>query len=369
MKKRVAILGATGSIGTNTLDVIRHDRDNFEAVLLTAHRNGAALERLAVEFPHARCITTDISRAVAESGADIVVNGIAGAAGLDPSLAAVGAGIDLALANKETMVIAGTLVCDCAARTGSRILPVDSEHSALFHLLQAHSAGTVDELLLTASGGPFCGYSPEQLEAVTIHDALSHPTWKMGASITINSATMANKGLEVIEAARLFFLPAQKITVVIHRQSIVHSMVRFVDGAVYAQMSVPDMRHPIQSALYYPESAPSPVINRLSFDNLTLNFEKPDTITFPLLALAYQAERSGPLYPVAYNAANEVAVESFLAGQIRFTDIANIVKSVLEKDWQLTGTLDRDTIWDVDNRARTAVSACNPLPLDTPSRW
>ncbi|MDR2808306.1 MAG: 1-deoxy-D-xylulose-5-phosphate reductoisomerase [Spirochaetaceae bacterium] len=351
MKKKVALLGATGSIGRAALEVIRDAPDQFEVALLTAHRNIGALKELAVEFPYAQCTIDNIASAIKNSDADIAINGIAGAGGLEPSFAVVEAGMDLALANKETMVMAGALIQRKAAQTGSHIIPVDSEHSALFHLLLAHGAGAVEELLLTASGGPFLNHTEEQLARVTVEEALVHPTWKMGSVITVNSATMANKGLEVIEAARFFDLPLERIKVVIHRQSTVHSMIRCKDGTVYAQLSVPTMRLPIQKSLYYPYSAPEPLIERLNFDNLTLSFEKPDYERFPLLAMAYQAEREGPLYPVAYNAANETAVGAFLQGRLRFLDIAKIVEYVLKQDWN-GAAADRQVIWETDAHAR-----------------
>ncbi|MDR2151046.1 MAG: 1-deoxy-D-xylulose-5-phosphate reductoisomerase [Spirochaetaceae bacterium] len=356
MKKRVAVLGATGSIGSSTLDIIRHAPEQFEVVLLTAYRNSAALQELAAEFPRARCVRAGIAAALKESGADLAVNGIAGAGGLDPSFAAVEAGMDLALANKETMVMAGSLIQEAAARTGSRIIPVDSEHSALFHLLLAQNRRTVAELLLTASGGPFLDYTHEQLAKVSVQDALVHPTWKMGPVITVNAATLANKGLEVIEAARFFRLPVEKIKALIHRQSTVHSLIRWTDGSLCAQLSVPSMRLPLQKALYYPDSAPDSLIPPLNFDNLTLSFEKPDHERFPLLPLAYQAERAGPLYPVAYNAANETAVEAFLQGRLPFPALAGVVAHVLAQDWQAGAAVTREAVWETDAKARSCAA-------------
>jgi 1-deoxy-D-xylulose-5-phosphate reductoisomerase len=261
-------------------------------------------------------------------------------------MAAIEAGSDVALANKETLVMAGPLVLRRAGEKKVNIIPVDSEHSAIFHLLEAHGApspegdDSLEEIILTASGGPFRNYSVEEMAMVTPQAALAHPTWNMGAKITVDSASMANKGLEVIEAARLFGLPPEKIKVVIHPQSIVHSMIRMKDGEVYAQLSLPDMRLPIHKALYWPEITPSPEgFGRLEFDSpsledvLTLEFSPPDTEKFPLLALAYQAVKSGGLYPCAYNGANEAAVAAFLAGRIGFLDIGRITRYVLDKDW------------------------------------
>ncbi|GHU27061.1 1-deoxy-D-xylulose 5-phosphate reductoisomerase [Spirochaetia bacterium] len=345
---KVALLGATGSIGKSTLDVIRSDPDSFEVVLLTAHRNRELLEKIAKEFPHARIAVSNIPEAIIESGADIVINGIAGSAGLEPSRVTLENGIDLALANKESIVMAGPLLRECAARTGAKIIPVDSEHSAIFRLLER--SGEIDEILLTASGGPFRTLSKETLACVGPEEALHHPTWNMGAKISLDSATMANKGLEVIEAARLFDLPVEKIKVVIHPQSIVHSMIRLHDGSVYAQLSQPDMRLPIQFALYYPDSAPKLCIETLHFDDLTLHFESPDPERFPMLPLAYQAHKTGPLYPIAYNAANEIAAEAFLSGSIHFMDIARITEQVLMHGW--TGELKWESVWKTDHDAR-----------------
>jgi 1-deoxy-D-xylulose-5-phosphate reductoisomerase len=245
--------------------------------------------------------------------------------------------------------MAGPLVRALAQKKKALLLPVDSEHSAIFNLLEAHGRESLAELLLTASGGPFRNHTQAQLATVRAQDALKHPTWDMGAKITIDSASMANKGLEVIEAARLFDVPPEKIRVVVHPQSIVHSMISFADGSVYAQLSRPDMRLPIQNALYYPRNAPAG-FERLSFDQLTLTFEKPDITKFPLLPLAYEALRAGPLYPVVYNAANEIAVAAFLAERIAFPDIARIVRATLERDW--TGTLSIESVRDTDARAR-----------------
>ncbi|MDR1230591.1 MAG: 1-deoxy-D-xylulose-5-phosphate reductoisomerase, partial [Spirochaetaceae bacterium] len=269
---KLAILGATGSIGTNAIDVIRTYPERFTPVLFSAYSASEKLRHIREMFPGVRCVTAsteDLPAAIRSSGAEMALNGIAGAAGLVPSLAVLETGADLALANKETVVMAWELVRQTADRTGARIIPVDSEHSAVFSLINAHAhthahgAGTTDmniieEIILTCSGGPFRNRTAEELARVCAKDALAHPTWSMGPKITIDSATLANKGLEVIEAARLFNMPPEKIKVVIHPQSIVHSMVRLRDGAVYAQMSQPDMRLPIHSALFYPETVPCP---------------------------------------------------------------------------------------------------------------
>jgi 1-deoxy-D-xylulose-5-phosphate reductoisomerase len=351
--KKVAVLGATGSIGRSALDVIRRNRGYFEPVLLSAHSNKEALLTLGKEFPNAKLAFSDtLLRSItecADGGADIAINGIAGAAGLEPSLAVLDAGCDLALANKETIVMAGSIVFERAHKKNCAIIPVDSEHSAIFQLLMAHGRENIDAILLTASGGPFREFTAEQLAKVKPQDALAHPTWNMGAKITVDSASMANKGLEVIEAARLFNIDAAQIKVVVHPQSVIHSMIRFKDGTVYAQLSKPDMRLPIQNALFYPQKG-EVSFGSLDFTDLTLDFESPDENKFPLLPLAYTAARLGSLYPVAYNAANEIAVDLFLRERIGFLDISRTVESVLQNDW--TGELTLESIWEADSKAR-----------------
>jgi 1-deoxy-D-xylulose-5-phosphate reductoisomerase len=356
-KVKVAVLGATGSIGKNTLDVLRAHPERFEPVLLSAYADGEALRRLQEAFPKARCVAAsreDLPGAIRSCGAALAVNGIAGAAGLVPSLTVLETGADLALANKETVVMAWPLVKVAAEKTGAKIIPVDSEHSAVFSLINAHgggNAGTIAEVILTCSGGPFRNLAPDELARVHAQDALDHPTWTMGPKITIDSATLANKGLEVIEAARLFAMPPDAIKVVIHPQSIVHSMVRLRDGAVYAQLSRPDMRLPIHNALFYPEITPC-AFAALDFTDLTLTFSPPDTARFPMLRLAYDALKAGGLYPVAYNAANETAVAQFLKDEIGFPDIPRLVETTLQKDW--SGPPDTlDTIIAADQRARS----------------
>ncbi|MDR3147300.1 MAG: 1-deoxy-D-xylulose-5-phosphate reductoisomerase [Treponema sp.] len=375
MKRKLAILGATGSIGRAALDVVRANDGDFELALLSAHSKGAALEALGAEFPRALLALSgaaasagpgssgpgpDGSRvgyrgpeallaAIAEAGADITLNGIAGAAGLLPSLAALRAGSALALANKETVVLAYPLVKALAEEQGLPIIPVDSEHAAVFRLLEAHGRDQVREVILTASGGPFRGHTLHQLKKVTVREALAHPTWNMGPKISVDSATMANKGLEVIEAVRLFDLKPEQVTVVIHPQSVVHSLVRLVDGALYAQLSRPDMRLPIQEALYWPETVPSP-FGGLELPGLRLDFEAPDGERFPMLPLAYEAARLGALYPCAYNGANEAAVEAFFHGRLGFLDIPAVVQYVLNQDWG--GELHIESITEADRRSR-----------------
>ncbi|MCL2243749.1 MAG: 1-deoxy-D-xylulose-5-phosphate reductoisomerase [Treponema sp.] len=386
--KRIAVLGATGSIGKSSLDVISRDKENFEVVLISAHSSREELERLSRQFPSAVCVFSGdtggkekLLTAIKNANACLIINGISGSPGLEPSLAAIESGAALALANKETIVMAGRLVLRRAKEKNVNVIPVDSEHSAIFHLLQReifnHSASQgitredfynrasqgfmeediksylnnhVSEIILTASGGPFRKFSLKEMESVTAKDALTHPTWKMGPKITIDSASMANKGLEIIEACVLFNMPPEKIKVVIHPQSIVHSMVRLCNGALYTQASIPDMRHPIHDALYWPETKPSS-LESLSFDSLTLEFEKPDTEKFPMLNLARKAAQYGALFPCAYNAANEEAVAAFLNGRIRFTDIPKVTEYALEADWSLKYD-DLETVLKADNEAR-----------------
>ncbi|GHV82765.1 1-deoxy-D-xylulose 5-phosphate reductoisomerase [Spirochaetia bacterium] len=375
MKKKTAVLGATGSIGKNTLDVLRGASGKFQPVLFSANSDAAALLKLSKEFPCAKLALTGKTKtednilsglpagtvfygkeglldAIKICGADIAVNGIAGAAGLVPSIAVLESGADLALANKETIVMAAPLVFKKAKENNAKIIPVDSEHSAIFNLINAHGREALDEIILTASGGPFRNYTIEQLKNVTVKDALSHPTWSMGTKITVDSASLANKGLEVIEAARLFDMPGEKIKVTIHPQSIVHSMIRLSDGAVYAQLSRPDMRLPIHEALNYPAVTKS-AWGVLDFENLTLTFEKPDYKRFPLLKFAYDALNAGGLWTVAYNAANETVVHAFINKQISFLEIPSIVEYVLNKDWGGKPD-DLPSIMDADRKAREA---------------
>jgi len=360
MKKRVSVLGATGSIGKSSLYVISRNKDEFDVALLSAHSNGGELEKLKNIWPSAVCVLSGkeggkekLLAAIGDVKADITINGISGAGGLEPSLAAIEAGSDLALANKETIVMAAPLVFRLAKEKNVKIIPVDSEHSAIFHLIQAHSGGgkeTVSEIILTASGGPFRKMSIQELKNVTAKDALAHPTWKMGQKITIDSASMANKGLEIIEACALFDMPQEKINVVIHPQSIVHSMVKFCNGAIYAQLSKPDMRNPIHDALFWPKTAPLN-LDAINFDCLTLEFEKPDARKFPMLNLARLSAEKGGLYPCAYNAANETAVDAFLHNKTGFLDIPAITENVLEQDWS-GGYAEKEEILGADEQAR-----------------
>jgi 1-deoxy-D-xylulose-5-phosphate reductoisomerase len=364
--KKTAVLGATGSIGKNALDVIAHNKEDFNPVLLSAHSSRDKLEEAGKPWPQAQKILSGqpggrekLLAAISDCGADITVNGISGAAGLEPSMAAIEAGSNLALANKETLVMAGPLVIKRADEKNVTIVPVDSEHSAIFHLLEAHcktGAAGLDEIILTASGGPFRNYSIEEMEKVSPKAALAHPTWNMGAKISIDSASMANKGLEVIEASRLFNLPPERIKVVIHPQSVVHSMIRLKDGELYAQLSRPDMRLPILKALYWPKLPPSEQsgnwgFGRLDFNALILEFYQPDPQKFPMLPLAYEAIKKGGLYPCAYNGANEAAAAAFLAGRIGFLDISRITGYVLDSDWSAEPA-DITSVMEADRRAK-----------------
>jgi 1-deoxy-D-xylulose-5-phosphate reductoisomerase len=367
MKKKAAVLGATGSIGKSALDVIQQGctqgKNDFEVVLLSAHRNGEALDEAGRLWPAAEKVLSGaeggrerLLSAIAACNADIVLNGIIGAAGLEPSAAAVEAGCDLALANKETLVMAGYLIMQRAREKNVSIIPVDSEHSAVFHLIEAHGTESLDEIILTASGGPFRNSTIEEMEKAGPADALAHPTWNMGAKISIDSASMANKGLEVIEAARLFGIAVEKIKVVIHHQSIVHSMVKMKDGAVYAQLSKPDMRLPIYKALYRGQGTGNRECGvlpwQLDFNAaITLEFYPPDMDRFPLLSLAREAVKKGGMYPCAYNAANEAAVAAFLAGRIGFLDIGRITQYVLDNDWSVE-PVDIASVMEADRQAR-----------------
>jgi len=373
-KKRIAVLGATGSIGKSSLDIISRDLDNFEIVLLSANSSRHELEKLQKQFPSADCILAGeeggkekLLSAIANSKPDITINGISGSAGLEPSIAAINALSHLALANKETIVMAGQLVMNLAREKGVNIIPVDSEHSAVFHLLKFFAEEThtetlrhgghgenkgslISEIILTASGGPFRNLSLEEMQNVTVKDALAHPTWNMGKKITIDSASMANKGLEIIEACVFFNVPSDKVKVVIHPQSIVHSMIRLCNGVIYAQLSKPDMRHPIHDAIYWEHTTPSS-LEPLNFDSLTLEFSKPDTNKFPMLDLAWESARLGALYPCAYNAANETAVSAFLEQKIKFMDISKITEKVLQEDWS-GNNMDLQTVLESDKKAR-----------------
>src|SRR5213595_3328837 len=317
--KRVALLGATGSIGRQALEIIE---SHPELQLAAAASGSQAIDGLA---PHTQ-VGGDLTELLERAEPDVVLNAVVGFAGLPATLWALERGVTLALANKESLVAAGELALQAQERGGGLLLPVDSEHSAAFQCLEGRTPEQVDALVLTGSGGPFRGRRREELEEVTPEEALAHPTWSMGPKITVDSATLANKGLEVIEAHFLFGLPYERIEVVIHPPSIVHGLVRFRDGAMIAHLGYPDMRVPISYALTYPERAAVPVP---PLELTTLEFHPPDVETFRMLALAREAGECGGTYPCAYNAANEVAVAAFLEARIGFLEIASLVEDVL----------------------------------------
>ncbi|MCK9171496.1 MAG: 1-deoxy-D-xylulose-5-phosphate reductoisomerase [Treponema sp.] len=353
--KKILILGCTGSIGTSTLSIIKSMPESFRACGLVAHTSRNKVRELAQEFNCTGALTSEdpdcIRKLLIQTQPDIVVNGISGSNGLLPSKTVLDAGVDLALANKETVVMAWPLIKSLAEKNHARILPVDSEHSALFNLLERIGKGSVSELIITASGGPFREYTTEQLRHVTAAQALNHPTWKMGKKITVDSATLANKGLEVIEACRLFDVSPDNVKVVVHPQSIVHSLVRTIDGMLYGQISDPDMKHPILSALTWPETAYNYLTPFDLFDK-SLTFFRPRTEDFPLLSYAYEAARNGGSYTIAYNAANEVAALAFLADKISFSDISRIVRTILDNDWKMLPD-SFESVFDIDKKART----------------
>jgi 1-deoxy-D-xylulose-5-phosphate reductoisomerase len=320
-------LGATGSIGRQALDIIDAN-DELEVCALAS--GSSELDALASErgVDHAQ-VGGDLTALLDMAEPDIVLNAVVGFAGLPATLWALERGIMLALANKESLVAAGELALEARERGGGLLLPVDSEHSAVFQCLEGRHLDSVDSIVLTASGGPFRGRTSEQLADVTRADALAHPTWNMGPKITIDSATLANKGLELIEAHFLFGLPYEQIEVVVHPTSVVHAIVRFRDGASLAHLGYPDMRVPISYALTYPERAATPIDGLDFMNGLTLEFEAPDVETFPMLALARRVGESGGTHPCAYNAANEVAVAAFLAGRLPFLGIAGVVEDTL----------------------------------------
>ncbi|MBE6094563.1 MAG: 1-deoxy-D-xylulose-5-phosphate reductoisomerase [Schwartzia succinivorans] len=351
--KRLAILGSTGSIGTQALDVARSHPELFRVTVLAANTNDSLIERQIEEFCPLAAVLADAEaaerlrsryrgrteirggeKALLDAAAldevDVVVTSMVGFAGLAPTLAALKAGKNIALANKETLVVAGELVTALAKEKGVSILPVDSEHCALFQCLQGERRETVERLILTASGGPFRGKTTEDLRSVTVADCLKHPTWSMGRKITVDSATLVNKGLEVIEAHWLYGVPYEKIDVAVHPQSIVHSMVEFRDGAVMAQLGLPDMRLPIQYALTYP-SREQANFGRMDFRaGMNLSFEAPDMHTFRGLPLAYEAGKAGGTMPCVLNGANEEAVAAFLAGRIGFLDIYDCIERAMD---------------------------------------
>lgn len=373
--KKISILGSTGSIGTQTLDVIAHYPDLFEVTALAAGNN---VELLAEQVKHFKPKLVSVAakesadllkelvpagtqvvwgeegltEAAAGTEAELVVTAVVGSQGLKPTLAAIQEGKTIGLANKETLVCAGHLVMELAKRKGVQILPIDSEHSALFQCLNGESIERVHTMTLTASGGSFRDRTRDELQHVTVQDALKHPNWAMGAKITIDSATMANKGLEVIEARHLYGLSYDQIDVVIHPESIIHSFVEFTDTSIIAQLGVPDMRVPIQYALTYPERMPSPA-KRLSLKEVgKLQFREMDYERFPCLRMAFESGKQGGTTPAVYNAANEAAVELFLRGNIGFLQIEEVIEHVLTRHEQ-TAAPDLETILEADSWART----------------
>lgn len=363
--KRVLVLGCTGSIGSSTVDILRTEKERFVCCGLTANKSKKKLEELAGLFGCPYSLTSEegydgIKALIEKTQPDIVVNGIAGSAGLVPSIIVLEAGIDLALANKESVVMAGPVIFETAKKHNCHILPVDSEHSAIFTLLnQCGGAGNVDQLVITASGGPFRTWDSQRIANATLEDALKHPTWSMGTKITVDSATLGNKGLEVIEAKRLFGFDTKDIKVVVHPQSIVHSLVRTRDGIVYAQLSEPDMRHPILQALDWPEVKDNSMrpfdLTDTQDGKRTLTFEKPRLDDFPLLSLAFSAAEKDNCHPVAFNAANEIAAWAFIEGKINFSRISQTVASVMDynggKAWD-SSARDLDDIFEADKMAR-----------------
>lgn len=350
--KRIVVLGSTGSIGTQTLEVVR-EQEGLKVVGLAAGSNVSLMEKQIREFMPSFAVmwseeaAKELKLKIADldvkvlSGMeglveiasmeayDVLVTAIVGMIGIRPTIAAIKAGKDIALANKETLVTAGHIIMPLAAEKGVSILPVDSEHSAIFQSMNGDAKGRISKIWLTASGGPFRGKKTEEIRDMRVEDALKHPNWSMGRKITIDSATMVNKGLEVMEAKWLFDVSFDQIQVVVHPQSIVHSMVEYVDGAVIAQLGVPDMKLPIQYALFYPDRRPMEQEKLDFFKHSNLTFEKPDTETFEGLALAYEAGRTGGSMPTVYNAANEKAVSLFLNREIGFLDIPRMIKAAM----------------------------------------
>ena len=354
--KNIAILGSTGSIGTQTLDVISEYSDRLYPYLLTANHNSELLISQALKYKPRKVVIADVSHfvavrealagtgievvagadAIAESVADteidIVVTALVGYSGLAPTIRAINAGKKIALANKETLVVAGELITGMLKDSVSELIPVDSEHSAIFQCLVGEDVESVEKLILTASGGPFRTMSVAEMSKVTKADALNHPNWKMGAKVTVDSASMMNKGFEMIEARWLFNIVPDRIEIVVHPQSIVHSMVEFSDGSIKAQLGLPDMRLPIRYALNYPERLQSKA-ERLTVDRYySLTFEKPDMQKFPLLGMAFDAIRAGGNVPCALNAANEIAVAAFLSDKIRFVDMPVVVGKAVARN-------------------------------------
>lgn len=352
--KKIAVLGSTGSIGTQTLDIVRNYKENLQVVALAASTNVDLMEKQIREFMpklvamwsedaakdlRVRVADLDVKILSGMDGlleiatmeeSDTVVTAIVGMIGIRPTIEAIKSGKDIALANKETLVCAGHIIMPLAKEHGVSILPVDSEHSAIFQSLNGEPENRIQKILLTASGGPFRGKSTNELANIQVEDALKHPNWAMGRKITIDSSTLVNKGLEVMEAKWLFGVEPEQIQVVVHPQSIIHSMVEYVDGAVIAQLGIPDMKLPIQYALFYPDRKPMHEKKLDFFELQNMTFEKPDTETFYGLALAYEALKAGGSVPTVYNAANEKAVELFLARKISYLQIPELIRMSME---------------------------------------
>ena len=362
--KRVVVLGSTGSIGAQTLDAVSQHSDDLCIVGLAANSNAAALKQQAERFGVKKLALHQhgedsgipsgmdalISLATLPES-DIVVISVAGVIGLLPTIAAIEAGKDIALASKEVLVAAGELVIPLVRQYGVKLTPIDSEHSALFQCMQGYTPDQVEELIITASGGPFRGRTRSELQEVTVEQALNHPTWRMGGKITIDSATLMNKGLEAIEARWLFDVDIDHVSVVIHPQSVIHSMVKFKDGSVLGQMGWPDMRLPIAYALLHPERKPNSLKPWNPIDTPNLTFEAVDEETFPCLGLAKQSVRIGGTMPCAMNAANEIAANAFLKGELRFLDISEVVSRTMLEHRLLVPTLDNVLATDATARA------------------
>jgi 1-deoxy-D-xylulose-5-phosphate reductoisomerase len=371
-RKRLLILGSTGSIGTQALDVCARSEE-LELVGLSAERSWEALieqaraydvERIALADQDAAARAAEgwtqgrvfggpegLVRLVVESRADLVLNALVGSAGLGPTVATLGEGIDLALANKESLVVGGELVTALAEATGARIVPVDSEHTALHQLLAGQPPGAVERLTITASGGPFRGRSREQLQEVTVEQALAHPTWAMGGKITIDSATLMNKGLEVMEAHHLFGTPYERIDVVVHPQSLVHGVLQLADGAMLAHLGPPDMRIAISYALHGGESVPLPIRPLDLAEVGSLTFEPVDLQAFPCLRLAREAAKAGGTAPCVLNAANEIAVHAFLQGRLRFLEIPAVIEQTLS-ELGSEPVISFESLYEADRQAR-----------------
>lgn len=376
--KKLAILGSTGSIGTQTLDIVREHPDKFKVTALTCGKNIKLLADQIREFsPSVVCVSdSDDAETLSESFPDIEIvsgrdglvyvarqaeydiieNSLVGMAGLEPTYHAIMSGRTIALANKETLVAGGALIMGEAAKKGVDILPVDSEHSAVFQSLEGYDRAQLKRIILTASGGPFRGKTKAELDNVTLEQALNHPRWKMGSKITIDSSTLMNKGFEVIEARWLFDTPASKIDVLVHPESIIHSMVEYEDRAVMAQLGLPDMKIPISLALNYPKRLPNSMPSLDLADIGRLTFERPDMETFPCLKLAYDALEAGDTYCTALNAANEVCVAAFLGGKIRYRDISDTLARIMDMHIP-SAEADLEEILRVDASVRSETSA------------